>query len=299
MLDQTKAPAAAITMVRGDGFFLRRWVDYYGSLFGRQHLYVMSHGNAPEVRAIAEGCNVVNIPFDPTREKFDRRRWEMLSFFTCGLLRYHNWVVCGDVDELVVPDPAVAPDLMQFLARFPADRTPAVLCPLGLEIIHNPELEPGPLEDGLPILSRRRLFRLNANYSKPCITRQPLTFSPGGHSCSINRRRVEPDLYLLHLRFVSHEVTLARLRERQEMRAAELAGREDGGRGGRSIWERDAETYLKLSKQAPVAETVEFPEFRRKMMEERREVKPGGHWFFGGGRTKDLYRLPERFAALV
>jgi hypothetical protein len=67
----------------------------------------------------------------------------------------------------------------------------------------------------------------------------------------------------------------------------------------RSIWEKDAESYLALSQLEPVAETVDFPDFRRAMVEKKREVTPGGHWFFGGGRSKVLYRLPERFTTLV
>ncbi|MDP3340996.1 glycosyltransferase family 2 protein [Frigidibacter sp.] len=297
IIDATKAPGAAVTMVKNDHFFLRRWLAYYGGLLGRENLYVLSHGNDPEIREIAAGANVINVPYDATRTKFDRRRWELLSNFTNGLLRYHNWVICGDVDEVVLVDPLVAPDLLTYLNGLPRRQVPQVACPLGLEIIHNPDLEPEPLEDGATVLSRRRLFRLNANYSKPCITRVPLMFSPGGHSCSINKRGVDPNLYLIHMRFVSHDITLARLESRRQMKVQEAETTE--GKPRRSIWERDAESFLKLSKLEPVAETVDFAEFRTRMVEEKREVTPGGHWFFGGGRSKELYRLPERFTGLV
>lgn len=298
IMDETKAPGAAVTMVKDDHVFLRRWLAHYGGQFGREHLYVLSHGNDPETRRIAEGANVIHVPFDSTRTLFDRRRWELLSNFTNGLLRYYNWVLCGDVDELVLVDPEVAPDLLTYVTSFRPRFTPTVFCPLGIEIIHNPALEPDPVAEDAPILSRRRLFRLNANYSKPCLTRSPIQFSPGGHSCNIDKRTVDPNLYLVHLRFFDHATTMARLEGRRQMKAQEAATvGEDKPR--RSIWEKDGETYERLSRQEPVAETVDFTAFRKLMVEKKREVKPGGHWFFGGGRSKELYRLPERFTGLV
>jgi hypothetical protein len=295
--DPTKARAAALTMVKGDYFFLRRWLDYYGAQVGREHLYVLSHGNDPEIRRIAEGANVINIPYDETRTKFEARRWTAMSHFTSGLLRYYNWVICGDVDEMVMVDPQVAPDILTYLDAMHPRRTPAVVCPLGIELIHNPTLEPDAIAEDAPILSRRRIFRLNANYSKPCITRVALTFSPGGHSCSYNDRTVDPHLYLVHLRFVSQDLTLARLESRKAMKAqeAETIGTDVVRR---STWEKDIEAFMALSKLEPVAETVDFPEFRQKMIDGKKTVSAGGHWFFGGGRSKVVYRLPDRFAAL-
>jgi len=300
IMDPGKAPCAAVTMVKGDYFFLKRWLEYYGAQVGREHLYVLSHGNDPEIRRIAAGANVINVPYDASRTRFDQRRWQLLAQFAGGLLRYFNWVICGDVDEFVVADPDVASGLLPYLAAFPPRQTPAVICPLALEIVHNPVLEPGVIRDDAPVLTVRRLFRLNANYSKPCIIRTPVQWSPGGHSCSWNDRTVDPHLYLIHMRYVSHDVTLARLEDRRRLREAQVAA--EGGDADakrRSIWEKDAESYLALSQLEPVAETVDFPDFRRAMVEKKREVTPGGHWFFGGGRSKVLYRLPERFTTLV
>ena len=31
---------AALTMVRNDDFFLRKWVEYYGSELGKENLYI-------------------------------------------------------------------------------------------------------------------------------------------------------------------------------------------------------------------------------------------------------------------
>ena len=35
---------AALTMVRNDDFYLRKWVEYYGAQLGRENLYIWFDG---------------------------------------------------------------------------------------------------------------------------------------------------------------------------------------------------------------------------------------------------------------
>ena len=49
-MDTTRAPMMAMTMVGGDHFFLRRWVEYYGRQLGRENCYVLSHGGILNIR---------------------------------------------------------------------------------------------------------------------------------------------------------------------------------------------------------------------------------------------------------
>ena len=206
VLDPTKKPAGAMTMVYQDHYFLQRWVDYYGRQFGRQHLYILSHGGDPEHDRICEGANVIHLPRDPTMWRMERRRWGISSQFSAGMLRYYNWLFVGDVDEVVIVDPDVAPDLTTYLGRYSNPKSaPASLCPFGIELIHNPEAEPEPLVDDQPILSRRRVFRANANYAKPCILRKETGFTIGGHANSHQPRVLDPHMYLVHLRFFDFE----------------------------------------------------------------------------------------------
>ncbi len=50
-----QSQVAVLTMVRDDAFFLRKWCEYYGGLFGRENLYVINHGRGQMVREIAWG----------------------------------------------------------------------------------------------------------------------------------------------------------------------------------------------------------------------------------------------------
>jgi len=296
-LDPTKMPAGAMTMVYKDYYFLQRWVDYYGRQFGREHLYILSHGGDPEHARICEGANLIRIPRDPTMYRMERRRWGINSQFSAGMLRYYNWFFVGDVDEVVIVDPDVAPDLVTYLARYNREKTtPQSLCPFGIELVHNPEVEPEPLADDATILSRRRVFRANANYAKPCVLRKETGFTIGGHANSHQPRVLDPHLYLIHLRFFDYALVTERLAGRKEMRKLMSADVDPKDAG--KAWGSDLENFLKLSSGKPVREDAELPEFRKKMIENQRDLHDGKITFFGGGRTKELYRLPDRFASV-
>ncbi len=295
IMDPTKVACGAMTMVYKDYFFLQRWVDHYGKQFGRQHLYVLSHGGDPEHTRIAEGANIIRIPRDPSMWRMERRRWSINSQFSAGMLRYYNWFIVGDVDEVVIVDPDVAPNIGTYLARYDDPRTaPKSICPFGIELVHNPEEEPEPLADDATILSRRRVFRANANYAKPCVLRAETGFSVGGHANTHQPRILDPHLYLIHLRFFDHAMVTERLAGRKEMRSIMAGDRplDDVGKA----WGKDLETFQRLSTGRAVREDAELPEFRKKMIEDQQHLHDGKITFFGGGRTKELYRLPPRFA---
>ena len=295
-IDSTKAKMGAMTMVGGDHFFLKRWVDYYGSQLGRENLYVLSHGGDPEHKKIAEGCNVIYLPQDPTRYCFNQRRWQMISLITSGFTQYYNWFLAGDVDEIVAVDPAVHDSLPNYISRFSKADAPKVITPFAIEMVHNPTLETAPLSESEPILSKRRIFRLNGNYAKPCMTRGGVTFAPGGHFASHKELFLDPHLYLFHLRFIDHDMTAERLATRRAQRniqSGSLAETERAKTGWDTAWD----TYQALSRETPLAETVRFDDFRKEMVDGWRPKKKV-FWATGGARPKGVYRLPKRFSTL-
>jgi Glycosyl transferase family 2 len=296
-MDQTKARIAAMTMVKGDAFFLQRWVDYYGKHLGRENLFVLSHGGEPETARIADGCNVIYLPHDPTRYCFNQRRWQMLSHFASAFTNAYNWVICGDVDELIAVDPDVSDSLSDYLMRFEDSRPPAIITPFAIEIVHKPDEEPEALEPGRNILDVRRHYRQNINYCKPCIVRKRVTFSPGGHFANEREGFVDPHLYLFHLRFVDYQTTHDRLALRREQRTQQSGAL---GEVERKVtgWDTAWTTFQGLSKRKTKAETADFPEVRAEMMAKRYQKGDGVFWAMGGQRSYDIYKLPERFARL-
>jgi hypothetical protein len=297
-MDGTKAAMAAVTMVGSDHFFLKRWVDYYGEHMGREHLYILSHGGDPEHKKIAEGCNIIYLPLDPARFCFNQRRWQMMSMFTTGFTRYYNWVLTGDVDEIVAVDPAVSDNLVEYLCRFDADARPRVISPLAIEMVHNPALETEEITGDRNILDVRKIYRLNANYNKPCITRNKIVFAPGGHFADEARKFLDPDLYLFHLRFIDYKMTEERLQLRKSQRNQQ-SGALDETKRKITGWDNAWETYKQLSARIPVAETVDHSELREELNKGWRRKDPKNPFYtFGGGRSKEVYRLPERFSSV-
>lgn len=187
--------AAAVTMVRDDLFFLRAWLDHYGAMLGRENCYIINHGYGAEVAELAQGCNIMGIPGDP-HKNFDVKRWGMLNSLLGGLRKYFRHVIVGDVDELVVVDPAAGKNLLQYLEEAPEKQ---VLTPVGLEVIHRIDLEPEPITDR--IIGPRRFVRPAPHYSKPCIVSAASKLSRGGHFAQHPKLHAPVELYLFHLKF--------------------------------------------------------------------------------------------------
>ena len=295
--DPSKAGLAVVTMVKGDHAFLERWLRYYGAVAGRENLYILRHGADPDIDRMAAGANIVNIPDTGDQSGFDRRRWQALSDFTGGLTLYYNWVLCGDVDEIVAPDPATGQTLMHYLDALSAGgRPPRVISPFAIEIVHTPHSEPGALDPARPVLAQRRNFRVNTNYSKPCLTRQRIRFSIGGHGSDVAEVTLDPQLFLFHLRYMDDTLSRARLNARRDWIEAKDGPRPEGQTGGSTWWQGTA-GFEALSQMTPVAEQAEFPEIVMRMREGRTRAD-SGNWFFTSYRSKELYRLPERFSTL-
>lgn len=294
-MDKTKKMLGVVTMLYEDYFFLERWYEYYSKQVGAENLYVFSHGNDPKHREIAKNANVMNLPRDVSMFKFDRRRWRMMSHLASGLLDYYNWMIVTDVDEIVVVDPNAAPTLVDYiLENYDA---PGVnlknISPLGLELIHLPEEEPLAIEKNETILSQRRIFRPNANYSKPCLVAAPAVFGPGGHRNNLGRRHLSDDLYLLHLKFfdLSTMESVAKIRGQLTAVAGDLGT--DGFQA--HPWSKTLDTYRKILSLMTLAdEDIELPEIRASMRKQREKY----HNQFVWGRIKNtkLHRIPERFA---
>ena len=98
----------------------------------------------------------------------------------------------------------------------------------------------------------------------------------------------------MHLRFIDYQMTEQRLATRRAQRvlqSGDLAEVERDKTGWDTAWE----TYSALSKESPLAETVDFPAFRAEMVDGWRQKKVV-FWAPGGARPKGVYRLPDRFA---
>ncbi len=281
-------------MVKDDHFFLQKWVDYYGAMFGADALYVVSHGRDAGVDQIAADCNIIHIPGD-FDDDFDAKRWQLLNNLTNGLLGYFDFVICSDVDEFVVLDPKLKMTLPEFLAR----RGNVVITPIGVEVVHLPDQESESIENG--ILSTRRHCRYSSFYSKPCIIGKPVELARGGHYAKEPALKTFRNLYLFHMKYCDLDL----YRETARKRAGAVAAldvadpRESRISNG---WFAEPEGFgpeIQRLAFAPRAKAFDLSQELREMHESWAPRNRHGLWHFRRKVGTRLYPIPKRFAGLL
>jgi hypothetical protein len=172
--------------------------------------------------------NKISVP----REEFDE--YAKTNFINClqqGLLNYYDAVIYTDADELVVPDPALYPDLNVYLEKNPRDYASCV----GLNIIHILTLE-DPLDIAQPIMQQRRYARFLSATCKPSVSRVPMNWAPGFH-CSEKPPQIDPDLFLFHTKWMDFNLSMQRQKISRE--AAYSKRTVDQGMGAHSRYDND------------------------------------------------------------
>jgi Glycosyl transferase family 2 len=290
-----QSQVAVLTMVRDDAFFLRKWCEYYGGLFGRENLYVINHGRTQLVREIAWGCNVIGIPGD-AHKNFDAKRWRLLNGILAGLRQYYTHVICGDVDELVVMDPVSGMDLAQFLTNQDGGR---VMTPFGLEVMHLRQQEPDPVDN--LILGPRRHVRMAMHYAKPCIVSAPVKLARGGHYSEYPSLDMPDDMYLLHLKYCDFEQYAAALDRRNAM-VADIDVKDPKKVLVGSHWFaqlREDDAVFAAIDAMEISPGFDFAPERAQMQRTWRARDDKGMWHFDRHEAERLHVLPDRFDGLL
>ena len=94
---------AVLTMTYKDYPALKRWVQHFGSLFGKSNLYVVSHGADKNHADIALGCNILSLPRD-NMKRFDFVRATKLANIRRRIQSNYDIVFQVDADELLFFD---------------------------------------------------------------------------------------------------------------------------------------------------------------------------------------------------
>ena len=187
---------AFVTMVWRDYWLLEKWVSHNEKTVPRSQLYVINHGGDPEVDRIAAGCNLIHLPRDEVTPDLTRRRWDLKGGLVTGLLGFYDMVICTDVDELLVYVGAEG-DLLSYLEG--ASRETEAISPVGLNMIPRPD-DPG---EGETVLARHPQALVHGKYTKPCIVNAPVGFTIGGHGLFRGDFRIDPNIVLFHLHYVT------------------------------------------------------------------------------------------------
>ncbi|MGX9354470.1 glycosyltransferase family 2 protein [Roseobacteraceae bacterium S113] len=285
---------AAVTMVRGDAFFLEKWLRHYGGELGRENCYIVNHGRGTDVADLAQGCNIIGIPGDP-HPNFDMKRWRLLNNIVMGLRSYYDHVIVGDVDELVVVDPATGQGLFEWMSAQPIRR---VLTPVGLEVIHRIDVEDQTV--GETILGPRRFVRHAPHYSKPCIIAAGTKIARGGHFTQYGKLFAPPELYLFHLKFCDFAQYTAAMDRRNAATQEIGVGIKEASIGRHWFAEARGEDRALFEAFAAREERpFDFAPIRARMAETFGPRGDTGFFQFERAEDELIYQMPERFFGVI
>lgn len=281
-----------MTMVRDEGLTLPRWIDYYGGQVGQTNLIVLDD-NSIDGSTQDLPCTVFRLPPPPWKRPWSKTRLQLANSLSRGLLACHDAVIFTDVDEFLVPDPARYVGLSDYLAST-ADRR--VVAPLALEVLHNDRLEPA-LDENSPLLQQRRFVKFSPAMCKPLVKRVPQNWDGAFHRIHAPFE-VDPDLWMLHLKYADVTVLDQVAEQRRQVHEQENRGHP------KSFWPMGAAALReKLVSWTMEAETnPALPEFDAGEVDLNRLIAPfgDGTWTASANQVASLddgplRELPERF----
>ena len=165
---------AVLTITRNEKHFFPRWIDHYASV---GDLYVLDHESDDGSTADGHGYFRVRVENPCT----DNVLWmrNLIHERMNILLKGYKTVVFAEVDEYLIPEPAIYDSLRDYIEERDTDR---LLTATGYEIV----------PDGL-------WCRTDA-YDKTLIVRQPVRWVPGFHRVEKPTSVPGPDphLFLVH-----------------------------------------------------------------------------------------------------
>jgi hypothetical protein len=198
---------AAVTMAFNEKNKLPIWTRYYGTQLGTANCYVVDHGSSDGSTDNLVGFNQIRLPRSP---QDNEKRTAFIGELVNALLRYHDYVLYTDCDEILVPDPRKFMGIVDYCDK----ARPEYVTSIGIDLLHKLP-EEGPLDPEKPILQQRSYGHYSSAMNKPNLTSKPVTWWPGFHSRELPAKF--GDLFLFHLRYVDMTQTLQRLAITRDM----------------------------------------------------------------------------------
>lgn len=200
----------AITMVRNDDFYLRKWVEYYGTQLGIENLRIYFDGEDQRVPDFCEGVYTELRPrISEQVVKFDKMRLKFLSSQAARLMNEEKYdlVIGTDVDEFLVVDPVLGKTLPEYLNSIKIDVS---VSGLGIDVGQHLSFE-GPIDGGKPFLSQRSYAYLCSRYTKTSVIAAPVSWGSGFHRVKGHNYHIDSNLYLFHFGSIDLEMIQKRM----------------------------------------------------------------------------------------
>lgn len=186
----------ALTQVRNDDFFLRKWIEYYGKELGKENLYVYMDGEDQIIPDFCEGVNVtVSKKIQSSNVvKFDKIRIKYLSERAAELFKEYDIVIGTDCDEFLVVEPNLGVSLKEHLSSIESGTS---VSGLGIDVGQHRKKEE-PIDGSVPLLGQRRFGYLSTRYTKTNTLLKPVCWGSGFHRVKAHNFHIDPYLFLFH-----------------------------------------------------------------------------------------------------
>lgn len=272
----------ALTMVRNDEFYLRKWVAYYGAELGPENLYVYLDGKDQEIPDWCPGVNVEAVDKIPGQVvEAEKGRLDFLSARAADLLKSYDLVIGVDADEFLVVDPKLGLSLSEYLSKA---KIHTCLSGLGVDVGQHTEQE-GDIREDASFLSQRHYARLSTRYTKPCVIAKPVRWGRGFHRVKGHNFHIGKDLFLFHFGYFD----LGRIKARFEDPSRRAAG-----------WTKHLERRSKTIRQVTSSKARDWDRWTRNARFIQTIVRPPYAWnkpaMF---ELVIIVRIADRFQQLV
>lgn len=187
---------AALTMVRNDDFYLKKWVEYYGEQLGKENLYIFFDGTDQVIAPFCEGTNAfLHEKIGTQVVAAEKGRLKFLSDQAARLLgEGYDMVIGVDADEFLIVDPKRKMGLREFLSLQKVD-----VCLSGLGLDFGQKLgEEADITEDRPFLNQRHYAQIGTRYTKPSVVAKPCVWGSGFHRVKGHNFHIAKDLYLFH-----------------------------------------------------------------------------------------------------
>ena len=275
---------AAITMVRNDDFYLKKWVEYYSAqLGGKEHLFIYYDGTDQTIAPFCEGTYAELVPKIGTQVvSAEKGRLKYLSEKAAILLQDGYDLVIGvDADEFIVVDPKLGKTLVQYLSEI---KIKGAASGLGLDFGQKLGEEDNITEDR-PFLEQRHYAQLGTRYTKPSNLAEPLRWGSGFHRVKGHNFHIVKDLYLLHFGYFDMKRLEDRFNDKDRLAQGWGKHMKKRSRTIRLVTNLKARNFERWTAFARICQTIVRPPYAWN--------KPA---MFG---LKLVVRIPERFRSVL
>lgn len=188
---------AAVTMLRGDDNFLRKWIEYYGRELGKENLYIYFDGKDQVIGPWCEGTHTQLCDKLPGAVvEMEKHRLDFLSDEAAKLFKAGYDAVIGvDADEFLVVDPDLGMGLREFIEANAGQR--CSISGLGIDVGQHLQDE-SEIRWEERLLEQRHYAVLGTKYTKPSVMLKPLRWGRGFHRIKGHNFHIAKGLYLFH-----------------------------------------------------------------------------------------------------